>query len=865
MPMPLIQKIPLRAAWYALIFLASLLPAVVLAAWLANQAHELLLNSAILKEKIFHNDIETRLNLETKRLVSVLENKSDPIAYFLRHNDNPKVIIDLIKKINQREPMINSMSIYDTNAKLLFSTHEKNHTVADIHRDSPAFVIPLHQRVFIGAPSKLDDGHFEFLISVPLIVKGETLGVMVSTLNINDFWYSVRDILPKHDSHMYLIDGRGSLLIHMLDSRHKQGDLLSEYAIVRGLLAHKNWQKPEAYKGIEGNMVFGIGTEVEGLDWGIISEISQDKINNPITSSLMILTIIVVLLHLIFGLLGLLFTRRLLSPISALAEMMKKVTEGDDVQVVIKPSIYKEINELGTSFNTMVDEINMRDGLLKRQGHVMEQLGESLIITNVDGVIEYVNKAFTETTGYRLDEVVGKTPKEVVNSATQSKEFYAQMWGTILAGDAWKGRLINRKKDGSLYPTMMSIAPVYEAGELVSFISAQQDMSEQVALENQLQQSQKMEAIGTLVGGIAHDFNNILAGITGNIYLLKKMTKDSPDVTKKLKNIESLSFRSADMIKQLLAFARQDTVRLERMHVDLCIREVLRFLKPAIPENIIIYEDICSDELVINGDESKLHQVLMNLMSNARDALKDVNNPVINIRLSHFHADKVFLEKHHNSKSEDYAHISVTDNGMGIAKENFEHLFEPFFTTKEHGKGTGLGLSMVFGTVETHQGFIEVASEEGKGSTFHIYIPLLEPSEMIVALEKTAEESIKKPSGEVILLVDDESQVRKTTAEVLESMGYRVLQAEDGLKAMDVFKSHQHECSLVILDVVMPHCGGVEAATGIRKTNPNIPILFVSGYDREKVLGDCQIHNSQVLSKPVDLNEMASIIDQMLA
>jgi len=862
-PILQLKKIPLRIAWYVLILLASLLPAMILAPWLANQAHDLLLDKSILHEKMFHQEIETRLDLETKRLTTVLVNKSDPIAYIMERNTDLNIIPELLEKVDQREPMVNSTSIYDTHANLLFSSHQKSHAIADVDKNSPVFVVPMHQRVFVGAPSRLSDKHFEFLISVPLVVNNKVFGVMVSTININDFWHSIRDVLPKHHSHVYLIDGRGSLLIHMLDSQYKQGDLLSNHAIVRSLLAHKNWQKHEAYEGMENTRVFGIGTEVAGLGWGIVSEIPEKHISNPIVSSLLTLTIIVILLHLVFGILGLFFTRRLLSPISVLSELMQRVMKGGDENPVIKPSIYKEIDDLGVSFSDMMHEIYVREESLKKQAYIMDQLGESLIVTNADGVIEYVNSAFTEITGYSFDEVVGKNPR-VVNSDTQSKEFYKHLWGTILAGNAWEGRLVNRRKDGTLYPTMMSIAPVYQDGELTNFIAVEQDMSEQTTLEDQLRQAQKMEAIGTLVGGIAHDFNNMLAGITGNLYLAKKMTIESSKVMKKLENIESLSFRAADMIKQLLTFARQDIVRLKTMDLTACVREALSLLHATMPENIIIHDDICWDNLSITGDETKLHQVLMNLMNNARDALDGVDKPSITVHLSSFSSDGGFLEKYTCSKAEKYAHISVADNGMGIPEEHLKRLYEPFFTTKEEGKGTGLGLSMVFGAVETHQGLIDVESEEGVGTTFHIYIPLLESSELVATNTADEEELSNQANGELILLADDELQVRETTAEVLLSMGYKVLQAADGVEAQDIFNRHQ-ECRLVILDVVMPHCGGVEAAKNIRKINADIPIIFISGYDREKVLKDVQMTNSQILDKPIELGEMSSILSHMLS
>jgi len=298
-------------------------------------------------------------------------------------------------------------------------------------------------------------------------------------------------------------------------------------------------------------------------------------------------------------------------------------------------------------------------------------------------------------------------------------------------------------------------------------------MSEQAQLEDQLRQSQKMEAIGTLVGGIAHDFNNMLAGITGNLYLAKKMTTDNPKLTNKLENIESLSFRAADMIKQLLTFSRQDAVRMQAMDITSRVYEALNFLRSTIPENILIHEDICDDEMLINGDEAQLHQVLMNLVNNARDALEGLETPSMTIQLSRFVSDHNFMQKHDCSKIDNYVHISIADNGMGIPDKHLEHLFEPFFSTKEEGKGTGLGLSMVFGAIETHKGLIEVESKEGEGTTFHIYIPLIESHEVGVAQPEAKSTASKDLAGELILLVDDELQVRETSAEVLESMGYK--------------------------------------------------------------------------------------------
>ncbi|MDQ6987243.1 MAG: ATP-binding protein [Mariprofundaceae bacterium] len=353
----------------------------------------------------------------------------------------------------------------------------------------------------------------------------------------------------------------------------------------------------------------------------------------------------------------------------------------------------------------------------------------------------------------------------------------------------------------------------------------------------------------------------MLAGITGNLYLLKATT-DSAEALEKVGNIEQLSFRAAEMIKQLLAFARKDRVDIKPLSFTSFSKETLRFLRTTVPENIEIYQNICADDLQIKGDATQLHQVLMNLVGNARDALDGVEAARLSIRLDVFEPDEDFMAGHESFKPGRYAHLSVEDNGCGIPKHRIKHLFEPFYTTKEQGKGTGLGLAMVFGAIQTHQGYVDVQSVKGEGTIFHIYIPLLE--QQMPDSSPAADEEVICGQSETILLVDDDRQVRETTAEVLEAMGYKVLLAVDGLEALAVFKAHQHEISLAILDVVMPRCGGAQLAGRIREIQPDLPIIFATGYDKEHVLDGEQIKNSEILSKPFQLYALSRMIHSKL-
>jgi len=511
-----------------------------------------------------------------------------------------------------------------------------------------------------------------------------------------------------------------------------------------------------------------------------------------------------------------------------------------------------------------ITELKQAESMVKKLSHAIAQSGESVVITDRQGIIEYVNPAFEKITGYSAAEAIGQTPR-LLKSGEQDAAFYENMWKTISHGHTWHGKIIDRRKDGSFYPAMLSISPVYdESGHASSrhcshYVGIQSDLSEFENLENQFHQAQKMEAIGTLVGGIAHDFNNMLAGMAGNLYLAKKRLQGMPDAVEKLNNVEAIAFRAADMIQQLLIFARKGRISVKPIPFTPFIKETIKFLHTSIPENITVCQDICSESLQINGDATQIHQVLMNLMNNARDAVEHVENPCISIRLEALHADAAFIETHAHFKIGDYAHLSVEDSGCGIPEDRIEHLFEPFFTTKEQGKGTGLGLAMVFGAIKTHHGFVEVESVEGKGSSFHIYLPLLVAEDVVRASPR--KQDVAEGHGEVILLVDDQPQIVETGKEVLESICYQVITATDGQQAVEIFKARAEGIDLVILDVVMPVMGGGVAAQCIRQIDPHAKIILSTGYDKDS---RTDMDNEAVLSKPFSIAEMSQLIRQQL-
>ncbi|NWF39353.1 PAS domain S-box protein [Mariprofundus sp. NF] len=536
--------------------------------------------------------------------------------------------------------------------------------------------------------------------------------------------------------------------------------------------------------------------------------------------------------------------------------------EVKDVEVYSGPLHWNGEQVLYSIIHDITARIKAEDQL-RKLSQAIEQAGESIIITDREGIIEYVNPAFSIITGHTAEEVMGESPR-LLKSGRQSSEFYDELWQTILSGEVWKRSLIERRKDGSLYPASMSIAPIFnEAHEITHFVGIQQDMSDHEELENKFRQAQKMEAIGTLVGGIAHDFNNMLGGMTGNLYLAKKRMVDFPDVVHRLEVVESLSYRASDMIKQLLMFARKGVLEMRPFGLTSFIKEVSKINEVSIPENISFKTRFCLEELVVNGDATQLHQALINLLNNARDAVASVAEPQVSLSLDEFEADAEFSHLHPSMSGTRFARLTVSDNGCGISKEQQEHIFEPFYTSKEVGTGTGLGLAMVYGAIESHGGIVEVESTPGEGSSFYIYLPLLEEKQSVISPEDC--DAIISGQGETILVVDDNADIRMSTKEVLESIGYNVLEASDGLEAVEIFSTSHRVISCVLMDVVMPRLGGVKAVERMCGIDPDVKVIFTTGYDKEDALkGEMPSSDYLILSKPCHIEMLSRVIREQL-
>jgi len=488
-------------------------------------------------------------------------------------------------------------------------------------------------------------------------------------------------------------------------------------------------------------------------------------------------------------------------------------------------------------------------------------VNESIIITDADGVIVYVNPSFETNTGFSVEDAIGKTPA-ILNSKQQSKAFYLHFWQTLKSGSPWAGRIMDRRKDGTIFPVYLSVAPIFDQqGSISHFVAVHEDLTKTEALQKKLMQSQKMESVGTMAGGIAHDFNNLLAGLIGNMYLMRLHHSDDVEIIERTTDMESSMRRAATMIQQMLTFSRKDRPEMHDMDLRTFIKEAHRLSEASLPENIAFSLDYpARDETWVHADASQLQQVLLNLITNARHAVKNNDHAVISVALSHAEPDTALLLEHAEAGGDyGWCCLQVTDNGCGIAAEDMEHIFDPFFTTRGVGEGTGLGLAMVYGAVQNHQGLIDVQSVPGEGCCFSIYLPMRQMGEGAVI---RGEDTVIDGRGKGILLVDDEDGLRQVLADVLGHNGFTVWQASDGEQAVDLFRKYGQQIDLVLTDVVMPNKGGVAAAAEIRELDADVPIIFQTGYGEATQLeAAASIEHSVSLQKPVVLSELLKLID----
>ncbi|MGD0181384.1 MAG: response regulator [Terriglobales bacterium] len=501
------------------------------------------------------------------------------------------------------------------------------------------------------------------------------------------------------------------------------------------------------------------------------------------------------------------------------------------------------------------------DETLPKLWRSVEQMADSLIIMDRSGVMEYVNPAFEELTGYSRQEAIGQS-FEILRSDQHADELCEEMWSTVRAGNVFRGIVINRKKNGETLIIEKALTSLRDGtGEITHFISTGRDITERRKLESDLQQAHKMDAIGRLAGGVAHDFNNLLLVISAYAELMLDSLGETDPLRRNVAEIMGASRRAADLTRQLLAFGRKQMQSLQILDLNTVIGEITGMLPRLIGEDIELVFAPAKDLGKVKADPTQIEQIVMNLAANARDAMPGGGR--LSIETARLRVEESYVQRHAIVPPGDYVLLTVTDSGQGIAPEHLAHIFEPFYTTKEAGKGTGLGLATVYGIVKQNGGFVWVYSEPGLGTTFKVYFPQVQGLSCEVPIAKLAEGS---PRGcETLLLVEDETSVRLASSQFLTRSGYSVLEASNGEEALRVSRAHAGRIDLMITDVVMPKMGGPMLAEWLADERANMKVLFVSGYAENPVLRHGKIDvTTRFLQKPFSGKMLARKVREVL-
>lgn len=498
---------------------------------------------------------------------------------------------------------------------------------------------------------------------------------------------------------------------------------------------------------------------------------------------------------------------------------------------------------------------------------ILESMEEGYFEMDLAGNVTFFNDAAARILGYSRHELAGMSNRQYMDEKTAKKAFevYNRVYRTGKPATLeWE--LL--KKDGSSCFVENSVSLLRdENGQPVGFRGIARDVSERKKaeeekemLQSQLRRVQQMEAIGTLAGGIAHDFNNILSSVIGYTELAMDEVESGSLVQKNLSQVLAAGNRAKALVKQILTLARGEEQELMPMQVAPLVKETLKMLRSTIPTSIEVRQQISEEPLIVHADPTQIHQVIVNLATNARLAMVDESG-VLEVRVEKVAFDESISRKYPGMGPGNYVRIAVSDTGVGIPEQYLDKIFEPYFTTRKKETGTGLGLSIAHGIVKAHQGHITVYSEPGRGSTFHVYLPL---AEMVRPASAALEDGALPRGTECVLLVDDEQPIVEIQKLMLERLGYAVVARTSSVEALEAFRANPAKFDLLITDMTMPNMTGDQLAAAARRIRPDLPVILCTGFS-QKLNGLPQdLGIDSILMKPVDKTQIAQTVRAVL-
>ena len=618
------------------------------------------------------------------------------------------------------------------------------------------------------------------------------------------------------------------------------------------------------YKDYRGVNMAGASNCLPAMKWTLLVETDEKELITPLNVMIKTSIIAGIIVAGLIIVLFILFFRRVVKPIVRLSEEAKKVAKGNyNITIPIKTS--DEIGTLVDSFNNMACDIKTHTEALAKSEQkyrtLFEESKDVVMIGTPDDRVLDVNPAGLELLGYSSKEEMLKLniARNIYKDSIERDRFKkeAEKYGFVKDFE-----LVLKRKDGELVNAIVSANVVRdEKGDIIAYRGIIHDMTAYKRLELQLLQAQKLEAIGQLTAGIAHDFNNILTAIIGNAAIIKMKAGKDSILIPFIQQIVEVSERAASLTQSLLAFSKKQVIYKRPIPLNDVIKRIEKLLLRLIGEDIDLRVQLTETDITIMADEGQIEQVLLNLATNARDAMP--RGGVLSLNTILIDLKDEFMQFHGYGNPGTYALLSVTDTGEGMDESTIEKIFDPFFSTKEVGKGTGLGLSTVYGIIKQHEGFIDVNSKPGKGTTFNIYLPIIQTG---IREPEMRRDMLLRGGDETLLLAEDEAHVRSITKTVIEGFGYNVIEAVNGDDALAKFTANKDRIKLLILDVVMPKKTGIEVYNEIKRlSSEKVKTIFISGYNDEvshkkEILED----GLDFLSKPVAPTELLIKIREIL-
>lgn len=707
----------------------------------------------------------------------------------------------------------------------------------------------------------------------------KNLANLISSYSINEYDNLVQNEIASRDIFAIVVEDYNTAKIlgreiyvsgKIRDVNNKIIDFDSDNAEHQKLI-------DECYYSEKYDITSSAGNKLGKVSIYISNQSMTSELNNIISSNIINSLAISLLLILILFLAIHLF---ILKPISNMNNVIMN-TDDEGIPLELIPLHgAAEIYSLSDTMNNMIrairysrvklkeqhNEIVANEDQLRTLSMATEQSPVSVIICTPENIIEYINPQFEKTSGISENEVLGKSVEFLFEYREQDQKQLNGLRATLESKKQWVGEISPVTKDNKNYFLRMSASPIADDdGKVTHNIYVAEDITEHVQNELLVRTSQKMDAIGQLTGGIAHDFNNLLGIIMGNLELLELDLADNPKAIEKIKQALAGTTRGAQLTRKLLNFSRQDTHIKELIQINPFIENlhdlIAKSVTAIIQVEINLAENLWSSEI----DPGDFEDALLNLALNARDAMPD--GGLLLIETANKYLDANYVNQNPTAKVGDFVMVSVTDTGTGIPEEERKRIFDPFYTTKEFGKGSGLGLSMVYGFVQRSGGHIQIYSEEGKGSSFQIYLPRAHGKQENDAI---SEERIDIPKGnETILVVDDEKTLADTAKIYLERLGYTPILASSAKEAMEILVNNQ-DISLVFSDVVMPVTDGFELSSEIQKQWPEMKILLTSGFSskRSEFMNGYNASYlklaENLLDKPYNMKELAMAVRKAL-